>query len=524
MQEQRSIAMFKKLSIRGRLVMMAGIMTVLLLAIGLLGLIALGNFQDRSGVNVDSGAASMQSVDTARSAQVAFKKQVQEWKNILLRGFESENFDKHVAAFTKDETEVQKDLASLKDLMARQQLRTDGVDRLLKAHAELGVKYREALKSYDPDKTDAHRVVDKLVAGIDRAPTDAMDALVQEIEKQANVGFADMKAQSAAEYSFSRNVMIALVLGALALGALLAFFTARHITRAAGQLAATVDKVSAGDYEARSKVKSGDELEALSAAFDTMLDERVATLAKKEKDSEALNNSIIDILRAVAKAAKGDLTIHAPVREDITGALSDAINSMSDSTAKTLAGVNNVSHEVRSASQEGRDTVLQTVRGMNDIRGSIQETGKRIKRLGERSQEITGIVKLIDDISERTSVLALNANMQAAMAGEAGRGFRVVADEVQRLAERSKQATDQIGKLVSTIQTETNDTMATMDRAIGEVVKGGELAEKAAQQVTHLDELGGQLIESIQAFTLPAELVTESAAVQRRAGEARRAA
>jgi methyl-accepting chemotaxis protein len=161
---------------------------------------------------------------------------------------------------------------------------------------------------------------------------------------------------------------------------------------------------------------------------------------------------------------------------------------------------------------------------MNDIRGSIQETGKRIKRLGERSQEITGIVKLIDDISERTSVLALNANMQAAMAGEAGRGFRVVADEVQRLAERSKQATDQIGKLVSTIQTETNDTMATMDRAIGEVVKGGELAEKAAQQVTHLDELGGQLIESIQAFTLPAELVTESAAVQRRAGEARRAA
>ncbi|MCK7579681.1 MAG: methyl-accepting chemotaxis protein [Chromatiales bacterium] len=209
---------------------------------------------------------------------------------------------------------------------------------------------------------------------------------------------------------------------------------------------------------------------------------------KKAEENDRLNDSVIDIMRAVAKLAKGDLTIQAPVREDITGALSDAINSMAESTAKTLAGVTGVSHEVRSASQEGRDAVLQTSRGMNDIRGTIQETGKRIKRLGERSQEITGIVKLIDDIAERTSVLALNANMQAAMAGEAGRGFRVVADEVQRLAERSKEATDQIAKLVTTIQSETNDTMVTMDRTIGEVVKGGELADKAAEQVTHLDE------------------------------------
>jgi methyl-accepting chemotaxis protein len=235
---------------------------------------------------------------------------------------------------------------------------------------------------------------------------------------------------------------------------------------------------------------------------------------KKQKENEELNDSIIDIMRTVAKTAQGDLTIQAPVREDITGALSDAINSMSESTARTLANVANVSNEVRSASQEGRNTVLLTSRGMSDIRGTIQETGKRIKRLGERSQEITSIVKLIDDIAERTSVLALNANMQAAMAGEAGRGFRVVADEVQRLAERSKEATEQIGKLVGTIQSETNDTMLTMDRAIGEVVKGGELADKAAAQVTLLDELGGTLLESVQAFKLPSGLVHEAASTR----------
>jgi methyl-accepting chemotaxis protein len=506
MQLQKSIAIFRNLSVRGRLGFMAGALIVLLLSIGLIGLFQMAASQGRTVESVESGDLSMRSVDSARTAQVAFKKQVQEWKDTLLRGFDQKDFDRYFGNFSKQEAEVQKELSNLKTLMLRQQLAVKEVDNLLKAHADLGAKYREALKSFEPDRTDSYRVVDRAVRGIDREATDAMDALVAAIEKKATENFDEAKETSAAAYAFARNVMIGLALAALAFGGLLAYFTSRHITRATGQLAETVEKVAAGDYEARSRVKSGDELEALSTAFDTMLDERVATLAKKEKDSEALNNSIIDILRSVAKAAQGDLTIQAPVREDITGALSDAINSMSSSTAKTLAGVNNVSNEVRSASQQGRDTVLQTARGMNDIRGTIQETGKRIKRLGERSQEITGIVKLIDDISERTSVLALNANMQAAMAGDAGRGFRVVADEVQRLAERSKQATDQIGKLVTTIQTETNDTIATMDRAIGEVVKGGELAEKAAQQVTHLDELGVQLLDSIQAFKLPAEL------------------
>jgi methyl-accepting chemotaxis protein len=332
-------------------------------------------------------------------------------------------------------------------------------------------------------------------------------------------------AKAAENYLFTRNAQFVAAFAALVFGGLFAYFTARHFTKATGQLAEAVDKVAAGDSTARSNVKSGDELETLSVAFDKMVVERVGALAQKEKESELLNNSIIDILRSVAKTAQGDLTVRAPVREDITGALSDAINSMSESTAKTLAGVTTMSNEVRSASQDGRDTVLQTSRGMNEIRSTIQETGKRIKRLGERSQEITGIVKLIDDIAERTSVLALNANMQAAMAGEAGRGFRVVADEVQRLAERSKEATDQIGKLVNTIQSETNETMVTMDRAIGEVVKGGELADRAAEKVTHLDELGDRLLQSVQTFKLPEELLKEvAAAAERSMHETRRAA
>jgi len=312
-------------------------------------------------------------------------------------------------------------------------------------------------------------------------------------------------------------MFVGIAVGGVLVSLVLAFLTVRNITRSTSQLSSAVAKVADGDFDARSKVTSGDELGELSTAFDSMLDERVGGLVQKEKESEMLNDSVIAILRSVSGLGKGDLTIQAPVNEDITGALADAINQMSGGIGSTLGQVDQASKQVRSASkeamsitEESKASVLKTAKGMGEIRGTIQETAKRIKNLGERSQEIGGIVKLIDDISERTNVLALNANMQAAQAGEAGRGFMVVADEVQRLAESSKQATDQISKLINNIQVETGDTISTMDKAIEEVVHGGELAEQAAQQmekseqmVARLDKLGVQLAQQVSAFTLP---------------------
>lgn len=348
----------------------------------------------------------------------------------------------------------------------------------------------------------------------------ALRNLVQATNALSEFQGAQLKAtaeHATATFVTSRNMMLGISLIAVALGALLAFLVSQQITASTKRLSATVQRVTEGDLTARSNLDTGDELGVLGRAFDGMLNERLAGIAQKEKDSEALNNSIIEIMRSVSKLSKGDLRVLVPVREDVTGALADSINSMTESTVKALTGVNTSSDAMRNESKIGRETVLATAKGMNEVRGTIQETGKRIKRLGERSQEIGGIVKLIDDIAERTSVLALNANMQAAVAGEAGRGFRVVADEVQRLAERSKEATDQIAKLVSSIQGETNDTIATMERAIGEVVKGGELAETAAEQVSNLEKLGNQLYESVQTFTLPEGLHASFAPLRRAA-------
>lgn len=309
-----------------------------------------------------------------------------------------------------------------------------------------------------------------------------------------------------------------------AIVSMLVYFTSRSITHPMTRLIDTVAAITAGDKEARALLNTGDEMQQLGDAFDRMMDDR-GRFMQTEAENERLNNSVIALLRSVSALGKGDLTVRVPVHEDITGALSDAINHMSESMGKTLGQVNKASEQVvqtskrtRDITAQSRETVLSTTSGMNEIRSTIQETAKRIKRLGERSQEIGGIVKLIDTIAERTNMLALNANMQAAQAGEAGRGFMVVAGEVQRLAESAKEATLQISKLVGNIQVETGDTIAAMDQAIAEVVEGSELAEQAATQINRnqemmamLDTLGNQLLDSVRAFKLPSESVGDDA-------------
>ena len=149
-------------------------------------------------------------------------------------------------------------------------------------------------------------------------------------------------------------------------------------------------------------------------------------------------------------------------------------------------------HSVEVA-HKGGDAVRRTIDGMNTIRETIQETSKRIKRLGESSQEIGNIVELINDIAEQTNILALNASIQSSMAGEAGRGFAVVADEVQRLAERAANATKQIEVLVRTIQTDTNEAVVSMERSTTDVVGGALLAENAGAALEEIEQVSNQI-------------------------------
>ncbi|MCK5719711.1 MAG: HAMP domain-containing protein [Thiomargarita sp.] len=344
----------------------------------------------------------------------------------------------------------------------------------------------------------------------------------------------------------------------LIVGGIAGFFFFGRIAAPISQMEATVTKVAEGDFTARANIKTNDELETLSNAFNGLLDDRLTALAKAEKENEMLNNSIIELLKASFQLSQRDLTVQVPVTEDVTGPLADAINQMASETSKVLLNVRQITEKVEASSQHVKSqgenvskvaeaereivdttmaelsaaaeamnkiaevaqscneialqatettqtaliTVTDTVHGIGEIRETIHETEKRIKRLGERAQEISSIVDIINNIAERTHVLALNASMQAAAAGDAGRGFSVVADEVQRLAESSRSATSQISALVKNIQIETNDTIATMDKTIGQVVNGSQLAEQAGEQMKDTQNTTANLVQVVEQIAM----------------------
>jgi methyl-accepting chemotaxis protein len=194
------------------------------------------------------------------------------------------------------------------------------------------------------------------------------------------------------------------------------------------------------------------------------------------------------------------LTLAGTEREEVTQTakqLAAAAEAMNDIAARAQT-CNMAAENTINKTQTALETVTNTVDGINTIRDTIRETEKRIKRLGERSQEISGAVNLINGIADRTHILALNASMHAASAGEAGRGFAVVAEEVQRLAENARQATEQIARLVSNIQTETMDTVTTMNTVISQVVEGSRLAGQAGEQMRQTQQSTAELVASVR--------------------------
>ena len=289
--------------------------------------------------------------------------------------------------------------------------------------------------------------------------------------------------------------------------------------------------------------------------------------AEIERTNRANQDAILRLMNEMGNLAEGDLTVKATVTEEITGAIADSVNFTIDELKGLVGRINNTvarvttatesaqrtssqllaaaekqSLEIRessasvlsmaramsemstsastsanvarqslAAAQKGTQAVQNSISGMNEIREQIQETSKRIKRLGESSQEIGEIVELISDITEQTNVLALNAAIQAASAGEAGRGFTVVAEEVQRLAERSAEATKQIGAIVKTIQTDTQDAVSALEKSTQGVVEGAKLSDAAGQALAEIGAVSQRLSQLIEGITTTTEQQAKAA-------------
>jgi methyl-accepting chemotaxis protein len=373
-------------------------------------------------------------------------------------------------------------------------------------------------------------------------------AILAEInEEEAFAAIADIK---------QKVILSAVAIGAglILLSILTSFLFASRLVSPINYFQSVMQRFNAGEETVRVNAKGGDEIAELAQTFDKLLDERVQTLQSISDENDALNESVIGMLYVASELSKGDLTVKMTVNEDVTGTLADSLNLVMEQTGKTLNLVKETAKEVTISSDKVeqqantvlnvseqelivirktteelnssseslqqivqlakqcdisananivatdsvKENVLASVEGMNAIQEEITETEKRIKRLSERSGEIASITDIIQNIAERTHVLALNANMHATVAGDAGRGFAGVADEIQRLAENASEATDKIDLLVKNIQADTADTMKTMQLTINHVEEGNKVARQANIQIEKTRDKSYELARQVQ--------------------------
>lgn len=353
-----------------------------------------------------------------------------------------------------------------------------------------------------------------------------------------------------------RNAILGLILLGVVMTAMTVFFIARGITRQTSEIGKLITQIESGNLNARAAVLAEDELGQTALAFNAMLDNTYGLIQSRE-DHDHIQHAIMKLLDEVSGVARGDLTCEAEVTADLTGAIADAFNYMIAELRQLISQVQDVTQQVTStasetqavtdqlvqgsqqqavkitntsealddmtvsiqqvsedavvsatvadqalgASRRGTEAVQNTVKGMLRIQEQVQETSRHIKQLGERSQEIGEIVQLIDEIADRTGVLALNATIQASAAGAAGQGFAVVAVEVEQLAKRSTEATKRISNLVQAIQSGTNEATAAMSETTREVVVGTKLARQAGEALSEIETVSQKLARLVQTIS-----------------------
>ncbi len=426
---------------------------------------------------------------------------------------------------------------------------------------------RNALRAYDNEFTSLRDRIDTEgptkvdSAGADGGPL--RDAFAR-LERQAGEQLVRYRGQADARRSEVQGdiirgyavIGIALVVGLLLVVGALRYFVYAPVAAEADAIGRVCDSVAIGDISSRVPNPSETELGSVARSLNSMLDNTVS-LVQTRAERDQMQAAVMKLLEEVGGVAEGDLTVHAEVTADVTGAVADSFNFMigqlrqiigqvqaasrqvstalaelRDITGKLASGSEDqaaqaveasvaieemaasihyvsenasssaaVAEQARTNAEHGTRAVTRTIEGMKAVRDQVQETAKRIKRLGESSQEIGEIVELIGDIGDRTSILALNASIQAAMAGEAGRGFAIVADEVERLADRATEATKRAGILVKATQTEAAEVMAAMEDTTREVINRSNIANEAGVALAEIQTVSNRLAELIQAIS-----------------------
>jgi methyl-accepting chemotaxis protein len=466
-------------------------------------------------------------LDEARRMQVNFQKQIFEWKNVLLHGSKAEDYEAYTKQFFANERAVKEAGKKLLDAEPAGSPVAEALKKFTAAHAQVAQSYRKALDFYNTHEQDGV-AADSTFENLNRQPMLMLDDAIKAYSARLN---AASTAQIASA-SRSQMVVIGVLVAVCLAGILLFYYLANFLKK-----------------------------------FNALMKSQLSAKEEIEMHNRRLQEQIHDLLKIVADASDGDLTVRAAVTEGAMGNVADAVNLMLENVGGLLKEVQEAANRVadsageikvsseqlsegsvkqsgeiinttsavqemaanlesvsnnasaaaetalraREAAEVGAKAVQQVVEGMDRIRQNVQAGAKKIKRLGERSMEISTIVNTIGQISAQTDMLALNAAIEAARAGENGRGFTIVAEEVRKLSERTALATKEIEKLIAGIQAETNESVAAMEKQTAEVEAESRVVESTGSELSRIHESSIQSAELIREINAAAKQHVEGA-------------
>ncbi len=458
----------------------------------------LSGIQQQIQTDMQDVQRGLKHLSQIQAANVSFKTQVQEWKNILIRGNDTDSFNKYLKGFDEAENTVKQTLSTIVAEMTQDNSAlASEFTLLLNKHSEMGQKYRTALNQFDKEDMESGKKIDKLVKGMDRATTEDITRLANDFEQGEFKHISRQIEIMDARFSQIRNAQL------IVFGILLCFFggvifiTAKQINRQMSEFHETMLRIGQNrDLTLKLKVTGEDEISIIGSRFNELLRGIQEAILQMNTGADSVSKYAFRMLDSVSSLStcvdtQTDATTDmAAAVEEMTASISHISNSSREANA--------ISSESSKLASDGNLVIEKTISAMESTSQGVQETARVVSQVGQQSTEITGIVQIIKDVADQTNLLALNAAIEAARAGEQGRGFAVVADEVRKLAEKTTKLTQDITQLVSRIHSSSRDAISNMEKVVDGVNGNLVWVKQAGTAISGIRSGSKQVVEATE--------------------------